>query len=254
MGFFGPSEVKKLKEKGDVEGLIKELEKSDYRNAAEALRQIGDKRAVAPLLKALEHYLAKGEISLEVIQALGEFGVERAVVPLVTVLENRFTDAKICFSIVAAFRNIGSEAAIEALIKALSNYSTEGGLSPIGVDVSTCSKYALIGIGEPAVGPLTKAIEHEENESLRGRMEAIKAEIQIRIFINMGKSGVEPLIKALDDDYNYYRQLAADALGQVGDEKALDALTLMTKDKRLVNRIAAKGAIKNISKRLKQKR
>lgn len=254
MGFFGPSEVKKLKEKGDVEGLIKELEKSDYCNAAEALRQIGDKRAAAPLLKAFEHHCAKGEVSLQEIQALGELGDERAVAPLITILENSLAGGEICFSIVVALTHIGGERAIEALIKALSDTRSKLSLSPIASCVMDVAKYALLRTGEPAVGPLTKAIEHEENEGLRGRMEAIKAEIQIDILENMGKSGVEPLIKALDDDSDYYRQLAADALGRMGDERALDALTLMTKDKRWVNRSAAKGAIKDISKRLKKKR
>jgi len=160
---FGPSEVEKLTEKRDVEGLIKELEKADYMNAAEALRQIGDKRAVAPLIKALEYHFAKGEVCLNVVQALGELGDKRAVAPLITILQNPGTDAEVCYSIVHALAQIGGERAIEALIKALSDTRSKFSISPIALpSVADLARYALAQIGEPAVGPLTKALSDKD--------------------------------------------------------------------------------------------
>lgn len=175
---FGPSEVEKLAKERDVEGLIKELEKADYMNAAEVLRQIGDERAVVPLIKALEYHFAKGEVCLNVVQALGEFGDERAVAPLITILENPGTDAEVCYSIVSALAQIGGERAIEALIKALSDVRSKPSLSPIVPCVMDSARYALEKIGKPAVGPLTKAIEHEKIKWVRENMERALAMIQ----------------------------------------------------------------------------
>lgn len=57
MGIFGKPNIEKLKEKRDVEGLIKALKDKNEivrENAAEALGDIGDERAVEPLLKVLK--------------------------------------------------------------------------------------------------------------------------------------------------------------------------------------------------------
>jgi HEAT repeat protein len=57
MGLFGPPDVEKMKVKRDVKGLIKALGYRKYKwvreRAARALGQIGEARAVAPLLTAL---------------------------------------------------------------------------------------------------------------------------------------------------------------------------------------------------------
>jgi hypothetical protein len=89
MGLFKPN-VEKLKSKRDIEGLIKALE---YRresvkmddvavrsDAAMALGEIMDERAVEPLIKALQD--KKWDISYLAIEALGNIADPRAIEPI----------------------------------------------------------------------------------------------------------------------------------------------------------------------------
>lgn len=77
---------------------------------------------------------------------------------------------------------------------------------------------ALVEIGEPAVEPLIQALN---NESWVVREAATEA---------LGKIGderaVEPLIKVLDDEdeTTFVREAAAEALGEIGDERAIEPL------------------------------
>ena len=82
--------IEKLKEKEDVEGLIKALEyrkesiKDDHvlirSCAAEALGKIGDERAVEPLIKALQD--KAWDVTYTAIEALGDIGDLGAIEPI----------------------------------------------------------------------------------------------------------------------------------------------------------------------------
>jgi len=166
------TKVERLRQEKDVEDLIKKLTSSDYKNATEALRQIGDKRAVDPLIKAFEHYFAEGKDCRIIVQALREFGQERAVAPLSAVLEENYcgwTDAaELRYFIVAAFGAIGGERAIKALIKALSDTSSKSSISPIALpSVGDHARGALMNIGKPALGALHRALEDEKTGWIR---------------------------------------------------------------------------------------
>lgn len=58
MGIFGKPNIEKMKKKKDVKGLIKTLgykqDSSVHKDAAEALRDVWDARAVEPLIQALK--------------------------------------------------------------------------------------------------------------------------------------------------------------------------------------------------------
>jgi len=92
-GLFGPPNVEKLKDKGDVDGLIKALHyEKDYNVcicAAGALGKIGDKRAVEPLIAALEDNDRKVRWNAAAI--LGNIGDKRAVEPLIAALNDSNT-------------------------------------------------------------------------------------------------------------------------------------------------------------------
>lgn len=82
--------VRELKAKRDVEGLIKALEdgREKVRQiAAKALGEIGDKRAVEPLIRLLEHESEYGVVLRTAVDALGNIGDKRAVTPLTRILE-----------------------------------------------------------------------------------------------------------------------------------------------------------------------
>ena len=87
---FKPN-IEKLKEKKDVESLIKALQYKgdlDVRSeAVEAVGKIGDKRAVEPLIQALNDenkYVREGAAL-----ALAEIGDKRAVEPLIQALNDK---------------------------------------------------------------------------------------------------------------------------------------------------------------------
>jgi len=81
--------IKELKARGDVEGLIGALEDSDAGvrwKAAYALGEIGDERAIEPLIEALkdsDEYVRGGAA-----HALGKIGDKRAVEPLIEALKD----------------------------------------------------------------------------------------------------------------------------------------------------------------------
>lgn len=264
---FGPSEVEKLKEKRDVEGLIKELQKANYCDAAEALRQIGDKRAVVPLIKVLEDHAARGEVCLKAVKALGEFGDERAVLALAKLLENDRTDGEVCISIVNALGQIGGERAIKSLTEAMSD-NIRGRKDLIGlmeVSVAMAATHAIEKIGEPAVEPLIRILEDESRKAnpiaaldmtIRDRLAArasaadmMAAGAADALGIIKDNRAIEPLIKALEyDGYLKICDNAAVALQKIG-EPAIEPLTKALEDENEKVRERAKKILKEIQKK-----
>ena len=85
---FGPPNVDKFKAKEDAPGLLKALEYQKHwrvrRDAAEALGQIGDARAVGPLIAALRDDISS--VRQAAAEALGQIGDTSAVEPLIAAL------------------------------------------------------------------------------------------------------------------------------------------------------------------------
>lgn len=132
-------------------------------------------------------------------------------------------------------KNVGKPA-VKHLIENLGNENKE------------IRKNSIIGLGEVAdlegLKPLSDMLDHVSYDV---RNEAVTA------LRKLGNPAQESLIKALNDKESPIRQSAAVGLKNVGDERALEALTRAKEDKSWWVRGAAKGAINNISKRLKKK-
>src|SRR5450759_2332909 len=96
MPLFGPPNVEKLKAKRDVKGLIKALgyqkDPAVRRAAAEALGQIGDARAVEPLIAALKD--ESWGVRRAAAEALGQIGDARAAEPLIAALKDPYADVR----------------------------------------------------------------------------------------------------------------------------------------------------------------
>jgi len=152
----GIPNVEKMRQKKDVKGLIKALvdeKDSDVRgNAAIALRNIGDSRAVEPLIRALgdaDSYVRQnaaealgkiGEPTVEPLirtliegsndvrgnaaQALGTIGDSRAVEPLIRALGD--SDWRVLWNAARALGKIGDPRAVEPLIQLLRDPLIEG--------------------------------------------------------------------------------------------------------------------------------
>ena len=121
MFLFGPPNIDKLKTKGNVEGLIAALNyKKDptiRRDAAKALGEMGDSRAVEPLIEIARSSDGK-ELRMLAIDSLGKLGDPRAVEPLLALLSS--SSSVVYPNAEKALKNIGSPA-VAILITTLSN-------------------------------------------------------------------------------------------------------------------------------------
>ncbi len=95
--FLRPPDIEKLKARGNVEGLIKALhyrKASVHMAAVEALGNIGDVRAVEPLISALKDKDWGWGVREGAAEALGNIGDVRAVEPLVAALKDEYRDVR----------------------------------------------------------------------------------------------------------------------------------------------------------------
>jgi HEAT repeat protein len=202
-----------------VEPLISALKKDAWQAAIDALGHIGDNRAVEPLIVLLKN--KDNDIRIATIEALGRIGNAQAVKPLVTTLKK---EPNMRSATAAALAQIGAPA-VKPLIAILEE---KGGSERVLQVVSE----ALTQIGEHAVIPLLAALKHKHTRLVAARV--------------LGDIGdpraVEPLITALEDERHTVRQAAALSLGQIGDSRAKVPLSALLQDNALqVSRAAVEA-------------
>jgi HEAT repeat protein len=165
------------------------------RDAAQALGQIGDTRAVEPLVTALG--LKDKDLRCRAAEAMEKIGTP-AIEPLVAVLQG--SDKDVRQAVIAALLQIG-EPAVKSLVAALPE--------PAAAEV-------LCRIGAPAVEPLIVALE---------KRNAVAAQV-------LGKIGDTRSIEALVGALNYaderVRQAAIKALRQIGSPAIERLVALLT--------------------------
>lgn len=198
---FGLSKpnVKKMEERGDVDGLIAALEHEDKgvrSEAARSLGRIGNARAVEPLVKALRDQVEPVRDSA--VESLGRIG-EPAVEVLARTLSGESYDM-VRWQLVRALGETRNPKALEPLIDALKD--TDETVRRLAIE-------ALAKIGEAAIGPLI--------HSLRDRGER---DIKYGAAVALGKIGnaraVEPLVEALRNEGPAVRQGAIFGLVDIG--------------------------------------
>ena len=172
--------------------------------AAEALGEIGDARAVEPLIGVLSSSDYPG-VHCRAAEALGKIGDARAVEPLIEALndsgeENNPSNSKFA---AGALGKIGNARAVEGLIEALVN-DDGNALEP------------LIRIGEPAVEPLVEMADHlfhyEYAENDWGIFQVADA------LMGIGVMRLEPFIRALGNEEYNVRYTAAEVLEHILNE------------------------------------
>lgn len=230
-----------------VEPLIAALKDTDteVRQAAYwALIKIGSP-AVPGIIATLndEH----DDIRQATARMLGQIGDARAVVPLITLFRDR--DWSVRRDAYQAIVKIGKPAARE-LLSALSHESEEiqwgaaGTLEALGWSPPRDQIGALYWIvkgdwhkcteiGEPAVAPLIGRLSHWDTNVCK---EAIGALVRI------GKPAVDHLINTLGSSNPAVRMRAAQALGMIGDKRAEQPLRDLLSDKdKVVSQIASEA-------------
>ena len=222
MPLFGPPNIQKLKQKRDVDGLVKALRRKgdDHvrKRAAEALAEIGGARAVECLIVALKDNDPR--VVMHAANALSKAGdaqieklrQERDVDALLDALRDE--KLKYMFKGAAdALGDIGDARAVEPLIAALKDEEPYEG---------SHAADALVKIGGVAVDALIAVLKEEKGFA---RLHAANA---------LGDIGdvraAEPLIAVLKDENEYVRLAAAAALGRIGDARAIQPLIAALKD------------------------
>ncbi|MDO5835382.1 MAG: HEAT repeat domain-containing protein [Methanobacterium sp.] len=195
--------------------LLKDPNSYVRRRAANALIQVNNKEAVEPLCAALND--SEYKVRLRALEALGNIGDPRAILPLSQSLKDPESSVR-----------DKSEVAIRKISQTPS-YETTAYLSIATKEFNNC-----VEIGEPAIIPLINSF----NSDIQTRNGAVKAIVEI------GEPAVEPLINALNNPNPVIIKKVCDALGLIGDPKAVIPLTERLKnDDSSVRRKAAKALI-----------
>ncbi len=147
-----------------VDGLIGALKDSDAgvrRQAAHALGELGNARAVPALIDALKD--ADVEVRQKAMHALGELGDARAAAAIASALKD--TDPRVRSHAAGALAEIGDKGAVDALIAAVKDSN---------VEVRRRAVHALGEIGdERALPALTAALKDEDAGVRRQAIQAI---------------------------------------------------------------------------------
>jgi HEAT repeat protein len=142
--------------------------------------------------------------------ALGALGDPRAVDALVAALDDEYPFVRV--SAAEALGAIGEPEAVPALIVALGRSATSTG-EALG-DVQAATAGALAAIGDPrAVKPLVRYAAKEW-----------VADDVVPLLVQMGKPAVKPLIAILGERRGRQAEVAAQALGEIGDARAIKPL------------------------------
>ncbi|BCL79577.1 HEAT repeat domain-containing protein [Ktedonobacteria bacterium brp13] len=240
------------KENEDVKVLIEALRDTDnrarQRQAAMALGQFGDVRAVEPLIEALrDNYSGIRE---RAVVALGQIGDVRAVEPLIALLSDN--DGWVRRQVAVALGQLRDVRAIKPLIALLSDNESwvreqvvialgKLGWKPANETQSAWLAIAqqnwgrIVSLGSATVEPLIEALQGNDKQ-IRGHAA-----------IGLGRLGdvraVEPLIEALRDNESGVREQAAVALGKLGDGRAVEELIEALSDRDSGVRKKAVGAL-----------
>ncbi len=196
-GLFGP-DVKNLQGRWDIASLARLLEHKDpvvQYEAAEALGNLGDEKAVGPLITALKRDEFSG-VRWKAAEALSKIG-NPAVGPLIATLQ--YPDDDVRWKAAIALGEIGNPDAVEPLIRLLSDEDRF---------VRSRAAHALSMIGEPAIPSLMHALRMDDPGVRWGAALAL-GKIKNPL-------AVEPLILALADEQVMVRAEAAAALAAIG--------------------------------------
>lgn len=242
MGLFGPPNVEKMKAKRDVEGLIKAL---DYQKepgirkaAAAALGQLGDARAVAPLIAALrDGYLRK--TAAEALDHLGwqptqdENGA-RYLIVMGEVDKCAAIGAPAVEPLILALKG-GEEKFQEAVMQKLGEIADPRAFEPL-IGMLNLSGFDYQHQRYAAIQALMQIITRQEDAALRIRavgpliaallQDAGYGHVAQNALVRIGPPAVEPLVAILNDKNTYKaaRYQVVEALGQIGDKRAVEPL------------------------------
>ncbi len=234
----GVKEKTRIKIVGDFDEVTRALQSPDddiREEAARALGELQDRRALTPLISALDdqnHYVRR-----EAAKSLGRLGDERAIPALINALKDddrsgregaaegladmkekalgpltaslKDPDWHVRMGVLIALRIIGDKRVISDIIEALKDENRF-------VRREAVKSLGRIG-DERMIVPLTEALKDEDRSV---RMRAVGA-----LAKSGGDAAVEPLIGALQDPDSGVRLRAVQALQETKDPRAIRAIS-----------------------------
>lgn len=250
-------ELSRLADARAVEPLISALNDPDAdvrRAAVTALGWLKDPRGTEPIIALLSD--SDPSVTYHAAQALGLIGDTRAVEPLISALSGK---------------NFSTKCAAAESLGRLKDSRAFGPLSVLlregEGELQQKAQYALMEMGPLVVEPLYRIVLDEDDPlrfyaaDLLSKMRdarAIKPLISVLgVGVNgigqfaaeglarMGAPAVDELITCLTSEQPVVRRLAIKALGEIKDERALEALLAALKDENLDVRLQALGAVMN---------
>lgn len=183
--------------------------KNIKREIAEALGEVGDKRAVEPLIDLVTR--RDESASLEAMDALGKLGDSRAVKPLCDFVEDPDSRGKVWA--ISALGDIGDETAVETLLSALDYLDDH------------VHEYAIEALSKLATGRAHPRLI----EALHEPGPAAPNDTFEDSFINF--AGVDRLVIMLAETSWDFRTQAVDRVRGHLDSNALDSLLVLFGDK-----------------------
>lgn len=228
---FKPN-IKKLREKGDVDGLMKALTHKDWRvasRATTALEEIADESEAARDAETIRKIYHKARFRRDLreraMRAMGIIKDKGAVELLIEIIHRpkdrpfaRFARSERRLEAVVALGRIKDRRAVEPLIELFGTIDYED-YEDRPEELHDEAIKALVKMKKEALAPLVEALRHQDKNVRKCAAEAL-AEIR-------DERAVEPLIRSLRDRNPEVLCAAAEAvkaLGKIKDERAVQAL------------------------------
>ena len=213
-----PAVEEKVKDEVEIQiDLLKDKDWFRRKDAAITLGEMGDERAIAPLITALRD--SEWNVREAAQDALAQVGPP-AVEPLIKALR----EYQIRTYVIEVLGKIKDERVLDPLMAQLRNEEFK--------DVAT---KALVGVGLPAVERLMSVLNDKDKNV---RKHAVMALGDIGI-----SEAVEPLIDATKDEDWAVRLQAMAGLDKIGDERGKPAIKALVKDPDFVVQMRAERII-----------
>ncbi len=226
-------ELAKLGDRGAVPCLIYALnigEINSRADAAEALGDMGDERAVAALARVTDDSWME-RVVVYAAQALIKIGTDSARLGLIDSLPN-LAYSRVYVPVLKALVEAGDSRAIPKLLWIVDATGPDHVLSP------TARALRQLGNTEP-VPQCLDDLKSSDSSRRRWGAEALGGFGDLR--------AVEPLIQALGDADATVRASAARSLGELGDERVTEPVSTLLEDESMVVRHAAAWSLKKLS-------
>lgn len=242
LGMFGPPNIAAMAAKRDAEGLVQALSylKDEHirEDAAKALGQVKCGDAVDPLMTILENINECDTLRTAAAAALGDIGDARASGCLLRAITRSTTP--VAMAAAAALQRLDPDSISSALADATILRRLFERLPDRKNGLYEPVTALLMSLGTPAAEALASILQDSDLTWDRKGMVA-------ETLASMGELAIEPLqhvYKGKDEMGG--RQLAIEALGRIGGERALQVLIAALQDREITIRWRAAAALKSL--------